>query len=84
MGIDLTPIQPPWVPPNLKFIVDDIEEDEWLNGSDFDLVHLRQMTPLVKDLDKLFRHSFEYGPIRSGFSIRLQEKKARAWLRTRS
>ncbi|KAL7266005.1 NAD(+) salvage pathway protein, partial [Rhizina undulata] len=28
IGVDLSPIQPNWVPPSLKFEVDDIE-DEW-------------------------------------------------------
>jgi hypothetical protein len=58
LGIDFTPIQPSWVPPNLKFIVDDIEED-WLNGSGFDLVHLRQMFPVLKNPDKVLSQSYE-------------------------
>ncbi|KAM0407759.1 hypothetical protein ACHAPZ_001239 [Fusarium culmorum] len=47
LGLDLSPIQPSWVPPNVKFMVDDIE-DEWLNGDDFDFVHLRNMIPILK------------------------------------
>jgi hypothetical protein len=47
LGVDLSPIQSPWVPPNLKFLVDDIE-DEWLNGDNFDLVHLRHVLPWMK------------------------------------
>lgn len=31
----------------LRFMVDDIE-DEWLNGDDFDFVHLRNMIPILK------------------------------------
>ncbi|KAK1855538.1 methyltransferase domain-containing protein [Colletotrichum chrysophilum] len=30
-GADLSPIQPDWIPPNVRFIVDDVE-DEWLVG----------------------------------------------------
>lgn len=41
-GIDLSPIQPEWVPPNLIFIVDDME-DSWLCGDNFDFVHLRKI-----------------------------------------
>lgn len=26
VGVDLSPIQPTWVPPNVKFLVDDLEE----------------------------------------------------------
>ncbi|KIL95421.1 hypothetical protein FAVG1_00158 [Fusarium avenaceum] len=47
LGLDLSPIQPTWVPPNVKFLIDDIE-DEWLNGDDFDFVHLRNMIPILK------------------------------------
>ncbi len=49
IGLDLSPIQTPWVPPNLRFIVDDIE-DEWVSGDDFDLVHLRHMSPVLKNV----------------------------------
>lgn len=46
-GIDLSPIQPEWVPPNLSFIVDDME-DSWLCGDNFDFVHLRNIVPVMK------------------------------------
>lgn len=59
LGIDFTPIQPDWVPPNLRFIVDDIEQD-WLNGSNYDLVHLRQVFPLLKQPETVLGHAFEY------------------------
>ncbi|KAK0624950.1 S-adenosyl-L-methionine-dependent methyltransferase [Bombardia bombarda] len=69
-GIDFSPIQPVWVPPNVKFIVDNIEDD-WLNGSDFDLVHLRQMAPFIKNLDKVLRQSYEN--IKPGGWIEMQD-----------
>jgi hypothetical protein len=53
-GLDLSPIQPVWVPPNVNFLVDDIE-DTWLNGNDIDLVHLRNMVPILKSPVKLLR-----------------------------
>ncbi|KAK2031343.1 methyltransferase domain-containing protein [Colletotrichum zoysiae] len=57
-GIDLSPIQPAWVPPNVKFIVDDVE-DTWLNGSNFDFVHLRNMVPVLKSPVNLLRNAYE-------------------------
>ena len=33
-------------------MVDDVE-DEWMSGDDFDLVHLRHMSPILKDVRKL-------------------------------
>ncbi|GKT41649.1 secondary metabolism regulator LAE1 [Colletotrichum spaethianum] len=53
LGIDLSPIQPGWVPPNVKFLVDDAEDD-WLNGDNFDFVHFRMMGMALKRLDKAF------------------------------
>jgi ubiquinone/menaquinone biosynthesis C-methylase UbiE len=70
LGIDFTPIQPDWVPPNLKFVVDDIEE-EWLNGSNFDLVHLRQVFPLLKQPEKVLKNSFQH--LKPGGWIEIQE-----------
>ncbi|KAB5513202.1 S-adenosyl-L-methionine-dependent methyltransferase [Coniochaeta sp. 2T2.1] len=57
-GVDLSPIQPNWIPPNLKFVVDDVEDD-WVAGSDFDLVYARNLAPLVKDFPKLLKRSIE-------------------------
>ncbi|KAF3797810.1 hypothetical protein GCG54_00011902, partial [Colletotrichum gloeosporioides] len=52
-GIDLSPIQPPFLPPNVHFIVDDIEA-QWLHKDDsLDYIHLRHMVPSVKDWPKL-------------------------------
>jgi SAM-dependent methyltransferase len=53
LGIDLSPIQPSWVPPNVKFIVDDAESP-WLYPSDsFDFVHIRHMCSSIKNWPKL-------------------------------
>jgi hypothetical protein len=46
-GIDNSPVQPLWVPPNVDFLVDDCELGEWLD-KDVDLVHFRFMTPVLK------------------------------------
>lgn len=59
VGVDLSPIQPSWVPPNLKFLVDDIE-DEWMHGDDFDFVHMRCISPWLKDEVKVLRQAYEY------------------------
>ncbi|KAH7147923.1 S-adenosyl-L-methionine-dependent methyltransferase [Fusarium sp. MPI-SDFR-AT-0072] len=65
IGVDLSPIQPSWVPPNLKFLVDDIE-DEWMHGGDFDFVHMRCISPWLKD------------EVKPGAWIEIQELDARA------
>lgn len=49
LGVDLSPIQPIWVPPNAKFVVDDFE-DLWLHPRDhFDYVHVRHVMHSIKD-----------------------------------
>ncbi|KAK8133082.1 hypothetical protein PG999_001255 [Apiospora kogelbergensis] len=65
-GLDLSPIQPVWVPPNVKFLVDDVE-DTWLNGDNIDLVHMRNMIPILSSPVALLRQVFEYVLPRTGF-----------------
>lgn len=51
IGVDLSPHQPDWVPPNVRFIVDDVES-EWLQPDDhFDMIHLRHMAIAIKNWD---------------------------------
>ncbi|KAI0004044.1 S-adenosyl-L-methionine-dependent methyltransferase [Xylariaceae sp. FL0662B] len=71
LGIDLSPIQPLWVPPNVKFVIDDIE-DTWLNGDAWDLVHLRSMSPILKDAGKLCQQAFAH--LRPGGWMEWQEQ----------
>nr|RBQ84268.1 hypothetical protein FVER53263_06795 [Fusarium verticillioides] len=70
LGLDLSPIQPTWVPPNVKFYVDDIE-DEWLNGDDFDFVHLRNMIPILKSPVTLLKQA--YANMKPGAWVELQD-----------
>ncbi|KAJ0131716.1 hypothetical protein HZ326_25186 [Fusarium oxysporum f. sp. albedinis] len=70
LGLDLSPIQPTWVPPNVKFYVDDIE-DEWLNGDDFDFVHLRNMIPILKSPVTLLKQV--YANMKPGAWVELQD-----------
>ncbi|KAF5541744.1 hypothetical protein FPHYL_11732 [Fusarium phyllophilum] len=70
LGLDLSPIQPTWVPPNVKFYVDDIE-DEWLNGDDFDFVHLRNMIPILKSPVSLLKQV--YANMKPGAWVELQD-----------
>ncbi|KAG5665310.1 hypothetical protein KAF25_009435 [Fusarium avenaceum] len=70
LGLDLSPIQPTWVPPNVKFMIDDIE-DEWLNGDDFDFVHLRNMIPILKSPVLLLKQI--YANMKPGAWVELQD-----------
>ncbi|KAF5006273.1 hypothetical protein FDECE_7339 [Fusarium decemcellulare] len=70
LGLDLSPIQPVWVPPNVKFLIDDVE-DEWLNGDDFDFVHLRNMIPILKSPVGLLKQA--YANMKPGAWVELQD-----------
>lgn len=56
VGIDISPMQPYWVPPNLEFFVDDVELD-WVQGDDWDFVHFRNMSSYFRDLPKVLRNT---------------------------
>lgn len=58
IGMDLSPIQPSWVPPNLEFVVDDVEDD-W-TGQPFDYIHIRMLAGAIKDWSRLLSQAFEY------------------------
>ncbi|PWI64956.1 hypothetical protein PCL_08407 [Purpureocillium lilacinum] len=57
-GNDLSPIQPTLVPPNVKFIVDDVELD-WVESTKYDYIHCRYMAGSVKDWPRLIRQIYE-------------------------
>lgn len=59
LGVDLSPIQPDWVPPNVRFMVDDIESP-WLHPRNhFDYIHSRHTVMAIKDWDILLRRCYE-------------------------
>ncbi|MCJ1480371.1 hypothetical protein MMC06_000526 [Schaereria dolodes] len=59
LGNDLSPIQPRWVPPNVRFEVDDVEAD-WTYSQKFDFVHCRNMTPAIRDWPRLVQQAYEF------------------------
>ncbi|KYK56525.1 S-adenosyl-L-methionine-dependent methyltransferase [Drechmeria coniospora] len=69
LGIDLTPIQPVWLPPNVEFLVDDCEK-EWL-VADVDLVHFRFMAIFLHDINLVLSHA--YKSMRPGGWVEFQE-----------
>ena len=57
IGIDLSPIQPTWIPQNCEFVVDDARDD-WKYFNKFDFVHCRQLHMSVEER-RLFRQSYD-------------------------
>ncbi|KAL1840130.1 hypothetical protein VTJ49DRAFT_786 [Mycothermus thermophilus] len=58
LGNDLSPIQPPWVPPNVKFEVDDVE-DPWVYRTPFDFIFCRYMMASIKDWPALVKNAYD-------------------------
>ena len=55
IGTDLSPIQPPWVPPNCKFELDNCELEWTYPDNTFDYIHIRCMLGSIKDWVKVYR-----------------------------
>ncbi|KAK0703450.1 S-adenosyl-L-methionine-dependent methyltransferase [Lasiosphaeria miniovina] len=69
LGVDLSPIQPSWVPPNVRFMVDDVE---WLHPANyFDYIHSRHTVMAIKNWPRLMKRSLKH--LRPGGWFELQE-----------
>ncbi|KAJ9665692.1 hypothetical protein H2201_004176 [Coniosporium apollinis] len=59
LGNDLSPIQPSLVPPNVRFEVDDIE-NEWVFSAPFDYIHARYLAGSLKDWPRLLQQAYRF------------------------
>ncbi|KAM0216543.1 hypothetical protein ACHAQD_007775, partial [Fusarium lateritium] len=59
IGTDISPIQPSWVPPNVKFEIEDCNQDWTYPPDSFDYVHLRYLVGCIPDWDKLFKEAYK-------------------------
>lgn len=69
LGIDLSPIQPKWTPPNCVFEVDDYES-EWTYRRPFDFIIGRELEGCIGDDAGLFRRAYEH--LRPGGYLEMQ------------
>ncbi|KAK6218447.1 hypothetical protein QIS74_06327 [Colletotrichum tabaci] len=74
LGVDLSPPQTAFVPPNLKFEVDDVEQP-WTYSRPFDYIHIRGMTSSVTDWHAFITQA--YKGLAPGGYIELFEGHAR-------
>ncbi|KAF4871462.1 Secondary metabolism regulator LAE1 [Colletotrichum siamense] len=58
LGIDLSAVQTTFVPPNVTFIVDDIEEP-WTFSQPFDYIHSRTMTGSISDWKRYVQRCYD-------------------------
>ena len=57
-GTDITPIQPSWVPPNCKFVIEDCNKEWTFNDNTFDFIHCRMMFGVIQDWEDFFRQAY--------------------------
>ncbi|KAK0620842.1 S-adenosyl-L-methionine-dependent methyltransferase [Immersiella caudata] len=60
VGVDLSPIQSPFVPPNVRFEVMDIEEPWNFSGVQFDFIYSRMMTAALADWPSFFQQVYDH------------------------
>ncbi|KAL4923692.1 class I SAM-dependent methyltransferase [Aspergillus undulatus] len=76
LGADLSPIQPSWVPPNVRFVVDDVEKP-WVVSEPYDFIHCRYMAGSIKDWPRLIKQCFDN--LKPGGWLELQETANRLY-----
>lgn len=60
IGIDVSPIQPAWVPPNCEFHIDNAELDWTWPANHFDFIHMRSLEASIADWPALYRRAFKH------------------------
>lgn len=57
-GVDLSPIQPSWTPPNCRFEMDDAAKPWTFADNSFDYVHIRYMIGCIPDWPAVYREAY--------------------------
>lgn len=58
VGTDISPIQPGWIPPNLKFEIEDCTLSWTYPAESFDYVHLRLLVGSISDWEALLTEAY--------------------------
>ena len=58
IGTDLSPLMPSWVPPNVRFELDDATKPWTWPDNTFDFVHIRFLGGAIKDWTAVFREAY--------------------------
>jgi cyclopropane fatty-acyl-phospholipid synthase-like methyltransferase len=59
IGTDLSPIQPSWVPPNIRFEIEDFSDDWTFKLNDFDYIHLGCLSGSVGNWPRLYKQAYK-------------------------
>ncbi|KAF4500848.1 mRNA 3 -end-processing YTH1 [Fusarium agapanthi] len=58
IGTDISPIQPSWVPPNVKFEIEDCTQPWTFSPDSFDFIYIRYLYGSISDWSALFQEAF--------------------------
>lgn len=58
VGTDVSPMQPSWIPPNLRFEIENACDEWTFKPESFDYVHIRYMLGSVPDWAKMFKEAY--------------------------
>lgn len=58
IGTDISPIQPSWVPPNCRFLIDDAQLNWVWQPNYFDYIHIRHLGGCIDDWPRLYGQAF--------------------------
>ncbi|KAF5007053.1 hypothetical protein FDECE_6598 [Fusarium decemcellulare] len=59
IGTDVSPIQPSWVPSNLRFEIDDCTQEWTYAPNSQDYIHIRWLVGSIVDWSKLFKEAYK-------------------------
>ncbi|KAG6168906.1 hypothetical protein E4U51_001864 [Claviceps purpurea] len=59
IGTDLSPCQPQWVPPNLRFEIDDAGLEWTWDADHFDFIHMRYLLGGIEDWKGLLKEAYK-------------------------
>jgi hypothetical protein len=74
-GVDISPIQPVWVPPNVLFEIDDVTKPWLRTPNSIDFVHVRNMVGSIRDWKGLFSEALEH--LKPGGTIEVTDIRTR-------
>ncbi|KAI1072047.1 hypothetical protein LB507_004962 [Fusarium sp. FIESC RH6] len=58
IGTDISPIQPSWIPPNVKFEIEDCTQSWTFSPNTFDFIHMRYLYGSIGDWGALFQEAY--------------------------
>jgi methylase of polypeptide subunit release factors len=59
IGTDLSPIQPTWVLPNVRFEIEDFNDEWTFKPNDFDYIHMRCIYGTVADWPIFYKQVYK-------------------------